>query len=66
MVCSFSHFFGFDFFLLILQRWWWLPTVLGIGLSQVLILTSWQDAQYGTIANMFILIALIAHFGWIL
>lgn len=47
---------------LIHHRLWWMPTALGIALSQVLIITSWQDAKYGTLANMFILIALIASF----
>ena len=36
-------------------RWWW---VLGAGallVSQVVIVTSWADARYGTIANVFVL-----------
>jgi hypothetical protein len=41
------------------DSWWWLalPSVL---LSQVLIFTSWGDARFGTIANLIILLPLIA------
>lgn len=42
---------------------WWIPSAVAILLSQYLIFTSWQDAKYGTIANMIILIAAIMGYG---
>jgi len=38
---------------------WWIPAIPAIILSQVLIIRSWQDAKYGTIANLIILIPVI-------
>ncbi len=35
---------------------WWVLALLGVAVSQVLILLYWQDAKFGTIANMIILI----------
>ena len=37
--------------------------VIGIILSQALIILYWQDAKFGTIANIFILFACILSFG---
>lgn len=33
---------------------WWIPTLAGIILSQVLIFSFWQDARFGTILNVLI------------
>jgi hypothetical protein len=44
------------------ESWWWvaLPAVV---LSQMLIFASWGDAKFGTIANLIILLPLIAAFA---
>lgn len=43
--------------------WWWILAFIAIAISQILIILSWQDARFGTIANVIILIATIAGFG---
>jgi hypothetical protein len=48
---------------LIKEEWWWMIAAPAILLSQVLIIICWQDAKYGTIANIIILIATIVSFG---
>jgi hypothetical protein len=40
------------------QRLWWLAGVAGILISQAVILTSWEDAKAGTVANAVLLVAL--------
>lgn len=47
--------------------WWWAPALLGVLLSQCLILLAWNDARLGTIVNVLVLVpALVglahAHF----
>lgn len=42
---------------------WWAPALIGAFLSQYLIITSWQDAKFGTIANVIILSAAIIGYG---
>ena len=37
---------------------WWLPTALGLTLSQALILGAWEDARWGTLVNLIILLPL--------
>jgi hypothetical protein len=37
-------------------EWWWAPTLAAIALSQVLIVRSWADAGFGTIANLVIVV----------
>ncbi|MCU0382338.1 MAG: hypothetical protein MUE58_14220 [Chitinophagaceae bacterium] len=41
---------------------WWIIALPGIILSQVAILQSWQDAKFGTVANIIVLFA--AVFAW--
>ena len=43
---------------------WWITALIGIILSQVLIILVWQDAKFGTIANIIILLAVIAGYGF--
>jgi hypothetical protein len=43
-------------------RWWWLAAAVAALLSQAVIATSWQDAKFGTLAN--VLIALSAIYGY--
>lgn len=38
---------------------WWITGIIGVILSQVLIILFWQDAKFGTIPNVIILIAVI-------
>ena len=38
---------------------WWMPVVAGVALSQVMILTSWADAKFGTIANAIVVLLLL-------
>lgn len=47
------------------NKFWWSFGILGVILSQVLIIFSWHDAKYGTIANVIILlISIIGFFTW--
>lgn len=45
------------------SEWWWIPSIIAIVLSQYLIFSSWQDARFGTIANVLILLVTIVGFG---
>jgi hypothetical protein len=42
---------------------WWLFGLTAVLISQILIIIYWHDAKYGTIANVFILIASIIGYG---
>lgn len=44
-------------------EWWWAPGFVAVILSQWLILLSWQDAKFGTIPNLFILVGVIIGFS---
>lgn len=41
-------------------RWWWVVGALAVAASQAVILTSWNDAKAGSLANV-ILLALVIH-----
>lgn len=43
--------------------YWWLIGFLAVFISQLLIIHFWQDAKFGTIANVIILLAVIAGYG---
>lgn len=43
--------------------WWYFVAFIAALLSTILIITVWQDAKFGTIANVIILIASIIGFG---
>ena len=45
--------------LLIGKNWWWPIAAVSLVVSQVLIIMFWQDAKFGTIANILILAGLI-------
>ena len=45
------------------KEWWWMPGTAAILISQILILQNWQDARYGTIANIIIFLTIVATFG---
>lgn len=42
---------------------WWLPGLLAVLVSQVLIFQAWKDARFGSIANLLILAAVLVGFG---
>lgn len=42
---------------------WWIAALIGIILSQILIILFWQDAKFGTIPNIIILLVAIAAFA---
>jgi hypothetical protein len=44
---------GFD------SRSWWIPAGLALVFSQILIVTSWSDAKFGTVANVIILVPVL-------
>ena len=43
---------------------WWITGLVAVILSQVLIIIFWQDAKFGTIANIIILLSVIAGYGF--
>ncbi len=46
-------------------EFWWVPGIAALVVSQILIILSWHDAKYGTIANLILLPAiLIGFFSW--
>jgi hypothetical protein len=50
-------------FLFLGKDWWWMAAIPAIILSQALIIQAWQDARFGTIANVIIAIAATLAFG---
>lgn len=42
---------------------WWVPSILALVVSQILIFMFWKDAKFGTVANLFILLATILAFA---
>jgi len=48
--------------------WWWAPALGAVLVSQLVILTSWSDAKFGTLANLIVLVpalvAALAHAPW--
>ncbi len=45
------------------KDWWWMIAVPALVLSQVLIILYWQDAKFGTIANVIILAGIVIGYG---
>ena len=45
------------------NNWWWVFGIAGAVLSQVLIFGTWQDAKFGTIANLIVLLVGIKSFA---
>ncbi|MFW6104862.1 MAG: hypothetical protein ACOC6I_03375 [Candidatus Bipolaricaulota bacterium] len=43
--------------------WWWIIGLIALIPSQALIAGSWQDAKFGTILNVVILVGIILGFG---
>ncbi|MEX2233651.1 MAG: hypothetical protein WD824_15915 [Cyclobacteriaceae bacterium] len=44
---------------LLRREWYWIPTAAALLISQTLIIIYWNDAKYGTIVNVVILVAVI-------
>lgn len=44
-------------------KWWWLLSLVALVLSQYLIFTSWQDAKFGAIINILLLLVTIVGFA---
>jgi hypothetical protein len=44
---------------IVYTSWWWMPAALGVLLSQILILSDWNEAKYGTITNVLIVLVII-------
>jgi len=56
-------FFGLTLFLLIKNNsFWWLAGIAAVVISQILIFLFWQDAKFGSLPNLIILISCIL--GW--
>jgi len=45
------------------NAYWWIVGFVAIVISQVLIIIYWQDAKFGTVANLIILIVIISDYG---
>jgi hypothetical protein len=41
------------------KDWWWIPAMLAIVTSQILIILYWKDAKWGTVANIIILTGVV-------
>lgn len=54
--------------LLAAPDWWWAPALGAVLISQLVIITSWSDAKFGTLANLIVLVpalvAALAHAPW--
>ncbi|RSK25969.1 hypothetical protein EJF36_03125 [Bacillus sp. HMF5848] len=50
-------------FFLIKNDSWWMIGAAAIVLSQLLIILSWQDAKFGTIANIIVLVGVVLAYG---
>lgn len=48
--------------LLLTPRWWWVFASLALLTSQAVILSSWSDARFGTIANVILLLGALYGF----
>lgn len=42
---------------------WWIIGIVAVLTSQILILTQWNDAKVGTIANIIIVVVILLHYG---
>jgi hypothetical protein len=48
---------------LLKKEYWWMVALVAVILSQVVIIMSWKDAKFGTIANIIVSVAAIAGRG---
>jgi hypothetical protein len=45
------------------KDYWWVVGIVGVVLSQFIISVYWKDAQFGTLLNFYILVAIIIAFS---
>lgn len=48
---------------LLKKDWWWMVALVAVAISQLVIISSWQDAKFGTIANIIVLVAIVLGYG---
>lgn len=48
------------------KEWWWIIAIPAVILSQILIVTTWQDAKFGTLANVIALLVVVLSVGIVL
>ncbi len=48
---------------LLRKEWWWMIGLVAVILSQLLIVVYWQDAKFGSVANLILLLACILAYG---
>ncbi len=48
---------------LLKKDWWWIIAIPPVILSQLLLIMYWQDAKFGTIANVIIMLSIILSYG---
>lgn len=60
VLCAIGFFFSFVLFLF--RRRWWLVGAVSLTISQSLIILYWEDAKYGTLVNVVILIATVLSY----
>lgn len=46
------------------REWWWVLAAPALVVSQILIVLSWSDAKFGTIANLIVLVPAVAGYGF--
>lgn len=44
-------------------RWWWIVGAVAVGVSQIVIVASWRDARFGTLANLVLLAGTVWGFA---
>lgn len=49
--------------LLMGNQQWWIPGIIGVLVSQALIIRFWEDKKYGTLVNIVILFVIVVDFG---
>ncbi|QYJ67940.1 DUF6920 family protein [Flavobacterium litorale] len=52
-----------SFLILINSNYWWITGIVGVILSQFLILNYWSDAKFGTIVNIIVLVAILLTYS---
>lgn len=48
---------------LLRKDWWWMIAAMALILSQIVVVVSWSDAKFGTVANLILLVPVVAGFG---
>lgn len=46
--------------------WWWATALVAVVLSQILVITFWQDAKFGSIPNLLVLVVVLSSLGSLL